>query len=294
MPAEPARTHVTPAAVAGASYALAVDQLYAGSSVAIVYRARVAAGISADLVLNNRASVAQYSTKPGLPPDSNGDGLPDERSYAGPTADATVSTPAGALQKAVKPGELTYGATLIYRMVVPAQSINATLYNVVITDVVDSRLQVVSVDNGTNSGNQVSAAFAAIGPHQQKVVTITVALPADSAAAPGTLVRNSAYVRYDNGGVKQSNEVTNRIVVPALTIDKTAAQIEVNTGDLVDYTIRVRNVGNGHTQQVQLTDSLPGGFGFQEKPPRSTAYRRAIRQAAPGCCQTSSAAQNMW
>ncbi len=206
--------------------------------------------------------MAQYSTKPGVPPDSNGDRLPDERSYAGLTADATVSTPAGALQKAVKPGELTYGAILVYRMVVPAQSINATLYNVVITDVVDSRLQVVSVDNGTNSGNQVSAAFAAIGPHQQKVVTITVTLPADSAAAPGTLVRNGAYVRYDNGGVKRSNEVTNRIVVPALTVDKTAAQIEVNTGDLVDYTIRVRNVGNGRAQQVQLTDSLPGGFSF--------------------------------
>lgn len=252
VPAEPEQTHVTPATIPGATLAYAIDRLYTGSSVAIVYRAQVADNVSADLTLTNTASIPQYSSKPGAAPDTNGDKLADERTYAGPTATAAVRTPAGSIQKTVEADELTYGSTLVYRILVPAQPINATLYNVVVTDTIDSTLQIVNVQNGAANGNRVQATFPALAPMQQEVVIVTAALPAGSLTAPGTLVRNTAYVSYTNGGVKQSNE-----------IDKTAAQVDVQPGVLVDYTITVRNVGNGRAEAVQVADALPTGFSFQ-------------------------------
>lgn len=39
VPAEPEQTHVTPTTIAGATLAYAIDRLYAGATVAVVYRA---------------------------------------------------------------------------------------------------------------------------------------------------------------------------------------------------------------------------------------------------------------
>ncbi len=151
---------------------------------------------------------------------------------------------------------------MVYRLLVPAQPINATLYNAVVTDTLDANLQIVNVENGTGSGREVRATFSAIGPGQQQVVTVTAQLPVDSPAQPGTIVRNTAFVAYANGGVKQSNEVANMIVVPALVIDKTAAQVDVQPGGTVNYTVTVQNVGSGLAMQVQVADKLPEGFRF--------------------------------
>jgi len=263
FPELPPRTQVTAASVAGATLAYDIDRLYVGESVTVIYRAQVAATISADLALTNTATVPSYSSKPGNAPDTNGDGLPDERTYAGPTASVVLHTPSGGIQKTVAADELTYGASVVYRLMVPAQPINATLYNVVITDSVDSNLQVINVVNGAANGNQVGASFGSIAPNSQVVVEVTALLPENSPAAPGTLVRNRGWVRYDNGGVKPSNEVVNTVVAPALVVDKQVAQVDVQAGDLVDYSIHVRNVGNGRIEKLVVADALPANMSFE-------------------------------
>lgn len=136
-----------------------------------------------------RPAFRNTDSKPGAAPDTNGDGLADERTYTGPTAAAAVRTPAGSVQKTVEADELTYGSTLVC-ILVPAQPINATLYNVVVTDTLDSNLQLVGVENGTANGDRGRRPSPPF-PRQQQVVVVTAALPANSPAAPGTLVRNT-------------------------------------------------------------------------------------------------------
>jgi LruC domain-containing protein/uncharacterized repeat protein (TIGR01451 family) len=131
------------------------------------------------------------------------------------------------------------------------------MYNVVVTDTIDSNFTIVDVKNGAPQGNLVSAAFASIPANTQQVVEVTVLLPENSPLVVGTLLRNQAWVRYDNGGIKASNEVSNRVVAPALMVEKEVVQLDVNPGDLADFSIRVRNVGNGRAEQLQLADLLP-------------------------------------
>ncbi|MBK8047604.1 MAG: DUF11 domain-containing protein [Anaerolineales bacterium] len=253
---EPSRIHVTPASVPGATLAYAIDRMYVGATVKIVYRAQVAADIASDMVLTNTANIPYYYSKPATTPDTNGDGLPDLRVYTGPTATAVVRTPEGSIRKMVLADELTYGSTLVYTITVPAQPINATMYNVVVTDTIDSALDVVDWTAAVVNPNQVIADLGTIAPNEQRTVVVTVQLPVDSTVMPGATVANRAWVKY-GGGVKESNEVVNTIVAPALLIEKEAAQVEVKVGDLLEYTITVRNAGNGRAENLRLADALP-------------------------------------
>ncbi|MEM7536899.1 MAG: FG-GAP-like repeat-containing protein [Chloroflexota bacterium] len=244
-----------------------VDVMYPGVAVQIIYRAQVAASISADLTLENVATVTEFSSKPGTPPDSNGDGLNDERVYTGPSANATVQTPAAEIQKAQEiDDELVHGRSMVYRITVPAQPVNATMYNVVVNDTINEHLSVSSVSNGavsnTGNGNQVTANFASIAPNQQEVIAVTVLLPANSAALPGDSISNQASMTYDNGGTKDSNVVVNTVVGSALVVDKIASTDIITTGDTLAYTITVSNVGNGRAENLVLSDVLPTNMSY--------------------------------
>ena len=178
----------------------------------------------------------------------------------------------------------------------PGEPINATMYNVVISDTVDSRFEIAGVTNGAAVDRVVTAAFAAIPPNTQQVVAITVRLPENGVAAaagepfdatpaefqdlqallpatvgaamvvnpvaPGTLLYNRGYVQYDRGGLKPSTLVSNRIVAPALVVEHLVAQIEAAAGERVDYTVKVSNVGNGHADNLLLAVTLPANLEF--------------------------------
>ena len=274
---KPAATTVTPTSSSGAAYAYTIDRLDAGGTVVVVYRAQVAGDISSDSSLTNTASVTSYSTKPGTVGDTNGDSVTDERIYTGPKTTAVVHTPQGSIQKTVTADELSYGSTIVYTLTVPGQPINATMYNVVVSDTIDSRLQVINVQNGSANGNTVSAAFGSIGANAQQVIVVTAQLPTASPATPGTLITNRGYVLYDKGGLKPSNYVANTIVAPALVVDKQVVQLEAAAGELVDYTVTVRNVGNGRAENLLLTDTLPANMAFEA----GTAQLNGAPFAAP-------------
>jgi len=284
---KPDNTNVTPTAASGATYAYWIDRLDAGATVTIVYRAQVNANVPSDSSLTNTASVEGYSTQPGS--------AAVERSYTGPRTTASVHTPQGSIRKSVTANELTYGGTLVYTLTVPGEPINATMFNVVVTDTVDGRFEILNVANGAVNGNEVTAAFAAIPANTQQQIVITVRLPDSNVAAagfvdatpaefqdllllqtgavgaasfvdplaPGTLLYNRAYVRYDKGGLKGSNTVSNRIVTPALVVEHQAAQIEAAAGALVDYTVKVNNVGNGYAENLILDVTLPANLQFE-------------------------------
>jgi len=241
-----------------------VDVLYVGMRAYIVYTAQVDPAISADVSLPNVAQITQYSSKPGVPADTNGDGLPDERTYSGPTAQATLHTDDATISKEVgHVDELIHGSTLIYTLTVPAVPIAATIYNAHITDSVDSRLQILGVSNGSTDGNTVTADFPTIPPGEQRKVVIQAQLPADSPAVNGDIIANQAVMRYDNDPEEAlSNPVVNTVVAPAFTINSSLSQPVAEAGDVLTVTIDMTNVGGGRADNVALVDLLPANLAF--------------------------------
>lgn len=279
---KPENTTVSPTSASGATYAYWIDRLDAGALVKIIYRVQVNPNVPSDSSLTNTVSVENYSTQPGNPTV--------ERTYTGPRTTASVHTPQGSIRKSVTANELTYGSTLVYSLIVPGEPINATMTNVVVSDTVDSRFVIDGVVNGAFDAetNVVTAQFAAIPPNTQQIIEITVRLPEDSATAtrsgfqtpeefrdlellqpavgastignpvmPGSMLYNRGWVRYDKGGLKASNYVSNRVVAPALVVDHQVTQMEATPGGQLDYAVTLYNVGNGHAESLMLNVALP-------------------------------------
>ncbi len=227
-----------------------LNMLRAGDVWEVKFSVRVPGDISADLEFQNTATVTAYSSQSGV--------QPFERIYDPVSGSVQLYTPTSGINKSVEiDGELTYGSEVVYTLVVPMQPVPATMYNVVVSDLVDERLTVTSVTNGSHSGNNVSASFASIAPNQQETIIIRATLPEDSEANAGEVIRNRASRIFDNAPLVQSNEVANTVVAPALVVGKSADKPYVNNGDIINYTITIKNVGNGRADEVVLSDQLP-------------------------------------
>jgi uncharacterized repeat protein (TIGR01451 family) len=259
-PPVPIFTHTDTPGATNLSYQL--NTLYVGSTWSIIYTTRVDDAISAGRTLTNTATLINYSSQPGSTPDTNSDGLPDERVYTGPSSSATQYTPAiTVLKEQSNPGELTFGSTLVYTLTVPATPINATIYDATLTDVLDSRLQVINVSNAAHTGNTVSAAFAAILPNTQQTIVIEATVPQNSTGLDNDLVTNTANLNHRYGTLA-SNPVQQQLVAPALTLDKQINQNSIAENDVVTYTLLIANVGNGLARNLVVTDQLPTNMSY--------------------------------
>jgi LruC domain-containing protein/fimbrial isopeptide formation D2 family protein/uncharacterized repeat protein (TIGR01451 family) len=241
----------------------ALDQLPAGSTWTIRYAANIDPDLAAGLVVNNTAQVTSYSSQPGTPADSNGDGLADERTYTGSTDGVTLYAPKGTIfkEQAID-GELTFGNTVVYTLTVPFTPIPAIMHNVQITDVVDSRLQIISVTNGSFDGQELTAVFPTIDLNSQEQIIITAQLPTDNSGQDGDLISNQAQLTYEHDGPSTSNTVAATLVAPALEIDLTTDAFVVAQNDVVTYTAVLHNVGSGLAQNLSLTYNLPANASY--------------------------------
>ncbi len=240
-----------------------LDVLYVGAVLEIVYTTTVDPDISASMDMDNLAKITSYSSQAGLPGDTNGDGVEDERVYPEVEAIWEMHTPDGGIIKAQDvTGELTYTNDITYTLTVPATPLDVTMYNVQVSDVVDSRLTVTGVTNGSHDGNNVSAVFATILPGQQEVITISATVASDSSGKDGDLIENQASLTYTNSDTELSNITAETLVAPALVVDKSANAWMVEAGDILTYTIAVQNVGNGVANNVVINDVIPSNMSF--------------------------------
>ncbi|MEM7029619.1 MAG: FG-GAP-like repeat-containing protein, partial [Chloroflexota bacterium] len=249
-----------------------LDTLYVGTYWYITYTAQVDANISAALDLINVARMADYSSKPGVVPDNNGDGLPDERYYSGSTAQVNLSTAVAEFNKQMSntDEEFTIGSSVIFTLTVPASPLDVTMYDVLVTDTVDSRLRVDSVSQNlagagnsvSQTSNQVTASFDSIAPGQQSTIVIQASVPLTSSVQDGDLISNVAQLNYRNDAEKSSNPVADTLLVPAFTTDKQATPVVIDSGDTVTYTLIVNNVGGGIAKNVIINDLLPNNITY--------------------------------
>ncbi|MCL6511041.1 MAG: DUF11 domain-containing protein [Anaerolineae bacterium] len=236
--------------------------------------AEVAPWITANVTLTNEAALRYDAWLTDTQPTTI------TRPYSGGSHAATVQTADGSITKSVTfapPPTATLGTLVTYTLFVPASPVTATLYNVLVTDVLDSRLfiEAVTLTGGLNgsagwSGQQVTATFSTISASTQALITVTARIshefpsPAGDANA-GDVITNLARLSHSTAPVTTSNVVSTVVGEPNVLLSKSVASSTGLTNSLdglayVTYTIRLTNTGSSPAYSVYVTDALPAGI----------------------------------
>ncbi|MEM2114203.1 MAG: hypothetical protein QXS12_01980, partial [Candidatus Caldarchaeum sp.] len=220
--------------------------------------ARVADWITANVTLMNQAGLS-YTGQPGGGP------LGIERGYSGGTHSTAVRTADGGLIKTVvfdPPPTATLGTLVTYTLIVPAQPLSATLYNVVITDAVHPSMTIagVAAPGGlfTITGQLITVTFASVPSYTQALITITARISSALGAVAGNVITNVGVMTHSAASViTTSNVVTTVIGEPRLLIAKSVASSAGALSGLdgtaqVTYTLRITNVGSSPAWSVAI------------------------------------------
>ncbi|MBI4092655.1 MAG: DUF11 domain-containing protein, partial [Candidatus Kerfeldbacteria bacterium] len=220
-----------------------------GASGEVHYVARTANPITNGTVITNTATIDSAETDPAI------------------SASAVVtvtSAPDLTITKTSDVATFTNpGKVLTYTVVVTNKATATdTARNVVLTDTLPSGFT-FAIDGSTTK----SFIIGNLAPGQSATLTYLVNISGTQAA--GTY-NNLAKAKGDN-----TNEVTAIAPVevrvpqvlgvetnPDLTITKTVNHRTTKPGDVVRYTLTIKNVGDGDADNVVITDTLPAGLSF--------------------------------
>ncbi len=211
--------------------------------------------------------------------DFSSDGLPDDRAYSGEKESALVLTDGISIYNIVQiPAEVTYGTVFTYSLTIPGikewQRVRATMYDAVVTDHIDNRLDILSISNGTRDGNTVTISYGDIPPETVYEEEIVVQIPVNSSVKDGDLIGNQVLfntaqdrVYADAVQVLSGRRPDTRamlfggdpieITAPALVVETFTDVYGVEANDQISVTIRVKNVGRGSANNVALSAIFP-------------------------------------
>ncbi|RLC82016.1 MAG: hypothetical protein DRJ03_19580, partial [Chloroflexi bacterium] len=226
----------------------------------------VSDGITANITLPNQASLT-YSSQSGPGP------VGVERDYSGGSHSTAVRTVDGFIAKQIllgPPPTATLGEVVTYTVQVPASPITATLYSVTVTDELDDRLMLQSVNGPggtvTTAGNAFTVTYPSIVAGEQRFITVTAVLSSPLDAHAGDVITNLAVLEHRDGGPTPSEEPPFTVTEPSLTLVKASDPPTSNTvraGDSVTYTVVITNWSDAYASpayDVAFTDTLPVGM----------------------------------
>ena len=165
-----------------------------------------------------------------------------ETVWASDSAAVDVIAPRIEVDKSADRALVDPGETVHYQIVVRNTG-DAPLFNVVVED---------GLEGCTLAGPEGDNGDGVLAPDEAWVYTCAVAITADTiniAAATGYDVLGSPWRAEDRVKVE--------VRTPNIDLIKLADREFIYPGDTVNFTIKVRNVGNTPLMDVQVTDSLP-------------------------------------
>ncbi|MGL4849976.1 MAG: DUF7507 domain-containing protein, partial [Clostridium sp.] len=184
---------------------------------------------------------------------------------------ATIDTISGGLVKSVDKSYAAVGETITYTIKVQNTG-NISADNVIFTDTVptDTTLVDVSVDGSLVGGGNPTTGInlGNIGAGSVKTVTIRVTVNTIPAINP---IPNSGKIAYDytvNGAVKSDQNLTNivstTVAQASITngsggLIKSTPKTNGKVGDVIPYTIVLKNTGNVNATSVLFKDTVPSG-----------------------------------
>ena len=242
-----------------------------GGTAVITVVAQVTDTIGASLELINTAAIPYYDSQYDNGPDV---GLtPTQRTYTGNDDSVSHYTVDAEIHKSVTfnpPPSATLGTLVTYTLTVPKQPITATLYDVMVTDTVDSRLYIEDVTTAGGTGDSsgwnvhvVTATFDSITHGTQAYVTITARIKDSLGADDGDTIPDTARMSHRDAPATDSNQVSTLVNEPKVAVDKSVASSTGIPADglaLLTYTIRLTNNGNSPAYSLHITDAVPSGI----------------------------------
>ncbi len=238
--------------------------------------ARISDTLGAGVRLTNTAAIPAYDSQPG---DGPGPWDPDEREYEDGEDDVWHLTPPPYLIKEARPITATVGDVIVFTIIGPY--LDFAQYNVIVTDVIDSRLTVLDTQaigvgdppiHSSFTANVVTGTWGSVPARSSSALIITTTLSDPTAALAGDLITNTATFRWavtPTGPLQpitSVNVVTVTVVEPVLSLVKASdppTSSTVGVGDQVTYTVRITNgsaVTVSPAYDVVFTDTLPVGM----------------------------------
>ena len=231
----------------------------------------VSDAVAANTVLSNQVSLVYDAWITDTQPTTI------TRAYDGGSHSNAVKTIDGGMSKTVMfdpPPTATLGTLITYTLIVPAESITATLYDALVSDTVDDRLSIVDLTTagGTGvssgwSGQAFTATFASIPHDTQAWVTVTARISDALGAVAGDVITNVAVMTHTTATeLTRTNEVSTSVGEPQLSLVKASDPPTSNTvgsGDAVTYTVTVTNwdsADGSPAYDVVITDTLSEGL----------------------------------
>nr|MBC7245551.1 DUF11 domain-containing protein [Chloroflexota bacterium] len=246
-------------------------------SLTITVSTVVSPAVSAGMVLTNVAGVPYYDSQPGTGPQV---GLtPTQRIFVDGTDDVVHYTISDVdILKAVQPITATIGQHIVYTITVPSPAITATMYNVVVTDVVDSRLAPTTAAalGGVGgvaavNGNTVTASWNSIALNAQAYLVFTATVRNLVTNTAGTVIPDVSTFAWQNElgqtfGPRDSNTVNVTVFEPDVGIAKSVEPIgTLAPGNVVTYTLAFTNSAGAYSStayDVVIVDILPVGLTY--------------------------------
>jgi uncharacterized repeat protein (TIGR01451 family) len=227
----------------------------------ITLKVRVDTGVKDGTDLINKVTL-EYT-------DANGHVYPTKTAYANVTVTAPIMTVSKyANVSTAAPGDvITY--TITYK-----NTGTGTAGHVWINDTIPADTTFVSASPGYTSVSGDTYTWhitnVATGAY-----TITIKVRVDTGTPDKTSLLNKVTLDYTdaNGHVypQESDTATVLVTAPKMTIVKTADVSTADPGDIITYTLTVKNVGTGVAAHVWINDTIPSDTTFVSASPTYTS-----------------------
>ncbi|NEA30657.1 DUF11 domain-containing protein [Streptomyces sp. SID13031] len=166
-----------------------------------------------------------------------------------------VLTKTGTPDPAPAGGELTY-------TIVAHNNGPSTAREVAVTDTLPDGVELVSAKptQGSCTG-KVDCALGDVAPGGEASITVIVRVPAATTATGLTNVATATSSTSDPNQSNNNASVTTPVTRSAdLSVDKAVTPDDPAPGEVVKYTLTIRNNGPSDAEQVRIADSLPAGL----------------------------------